>query len=311
MSRGRAERVLWYNYTYVISRLLRIFLVGILSVSTLSTALSQAHAESTASKRNAASRPALLAFAGIRGPINVRNLNRFFDASPKREKLIRSQTAPVRPAAAQKKRKPLKRQTLKQTRRPLVVPPPRATRAYRRTFRILSGRPDITDRYDRLILKYAHKFKLDPRLLKAIIAAESEFNKNARSPAGAMGLMQLMPLTGKEMGVHRSQLYDPEANIRGGAKYIAHLFKRAWRKFKLKGVRYQDAPIWVVQRVIAAYNAGSRFLYRTRWYRQTRHYVRKVLLFYQSDVTDIRRLPANHRDLPAFRLIRASTGIYN
>jgi len=60
-----------------------------------------------------------------------------------------------------------------------------------------------------------------------------------------------------------------------------------------------------------AYNAGPKFLYRTRWYRQTRRYVKKVILFYQSRVTDIRRLPAQERFLPAFSLINASTGVYN
>lgn len=204
-----------------------------------------------------------------------------------------------------------KPKTLKGTRHPQVIPSPKASRAYRRTFRVLRGRPQITDRYDQLILKYAHLHGLDPRLLKSIIAAESEFNRSARSPAGAIGLMQLMPHTAQEMGVSPGQLTDPEANIRAGAKYVEHLFQRAWRKYNLKGVRYQDAPVWVVQRVVAAYNAGPRFLYRNRWHRQTRHYVRKVLLFYQSDVTDIRRLPANSGIPTAFHLIRQSTGIYN
>ena len=46
--------------------------------------------------------------------------------------------------------------------------------------------------------------------------------------------------------------------------------------------------LWILQRVVAAYNAGPRFLKRDKWYRQTRGYVRKVLLYYHSSVTDIR-----------------------
>ena len=67
------------------------------------------------------------------------------------------------------------------------------------------------------------------------------------------------------------------------------LFRAAWRIFNLKGVRYTDAPMWVVQRVIAAYHAGPRFLTKRTLYPSTRAYVRKVVLFYHSKVTDLRR----------------------
>jgi len=199
---------------------------------------------------------------------------------------------------------------LKYTRHPLVIPTPKATRAYRRTFRVLRNRPNLTDRYDEIILKYASKHDLDPRILKAVIAAESEFNPGARSPVGARGLMQLMPRTAEGLGVSRKQLEDPEQNIKAGSAYLAHLYSRIWRRYKLKGVRYQDAPVWVVQRVIAAYHAGPRFLFKDRWFRSTRLYVRKVILFYQSDVTDIRRMPLA-QNLPELRLIRASSGFFN
>lgn len=299
----------------MLRRTVRFILAGILTFSHFS-ALSQAHAESTASnhdRRKASPRAVKLAYAGNPIPVNIHSLNRFFDRAIERKNLTLP-AGPVRAKIKRGKRKHLRIQTLKKTRRSLVVPPPKATRAYRRTFRILQNNPEKTDRYDTLILNYARKYALDPRLLKAIIAAESEFNRLALSPAGAIGLMQLMPRTAEEMGISRHSLEDPESNIRAGAKYIAHLFKQAWKKFKLKGVHYIDAPIWVVQRVIAAYNAGPRFLYRTRWYRQTRHYVRKVMLFYQSRVTDIRRLPTQdyaNVSIPAFRLLRSSSGFYN
>lgn len=150
-------------------------------------------------------------------------------------------------------------------------------------------RPDKTTRYDDLVLRYARKHRLDPRLLKSIIAAESEFNPKAVSPAGARGLMQVMPATAVQMGVSARRLHDPESGIAAGAAYIHQLFRTAWRLFHLEGLRYTDVPLWVMQRVIAAYHAGPKFLTRTRWHASTRAYVRKVALYYHSKVTDIRR----------------------
>lgn len=161
---------------------------------------------------------------------------------------------------------------------------------YRRTFRILLSRPEQTDRYDELILERARAHKLDARLLKAIIAAESEFSAAALSPKGARGLMQIMPKTAEGVGVTRERLSDPAANIEAGAAYLEVLHAAAWKRYKLKGVRYHEAPLWLKQRIIAAYNAGPKFLFKNGgWYRETHGYVRKVLLFYHSPVTDIRR----------------------
>jgi soluble lytic murein transglycosylase-like protein len=215
----------------------------------------------------------------------------------------------IAPAKPQRKEQPHKK--LRRHRYPLVVPTPRATRAWRRTFRILRRNPAKTDRYDKLIEKYAAQYGLDPRLLKAIMAAESEFRKDAVSPAGAIGLMQVMPRTGEWMGVPRNKLAQPEENIKAGAAYLHHLFSRAWRRHRLKGMSYRDAPLWLVQRIIAAYNAGPRFLYRDRWYRETRRYVRKVLLFYRDQVTDIRRVPESVHPQPRYDLIRSSSGVFH
>jgi soluble lytic murein transglycosylase-like protein len=172
----------------------------------------------------------------------------------------------------------------------LLVPPPAETPAYRRTFKALLARPQQTDKYDELILKYAALYRLDARLLKSIIAAESEFLIHATSPKGARGLMQVMPATAEEMGVPRERLAEAEFNIAAGAAYVARLFQVAFRRYKLKGVRFHEAPLWLKQRIIAAYNAGPKFLFRHGgWYKQTLDYVKKVLLFYHSKVTDFRR----------------------
>ncbi len=171
----------------------------------------------------------------------------------------------------------------------LVVPIPKETPAYRRTFKIMLANPDKTDKWDELMLRYAKIYKLDARLLKSIMAAESEFKPEALSPAGARGLMQVMPATAAGVGVPAAALHDPQSGVKAGAAYIQVLFEAAWRIFKLKGVRYTDAPMWVVQRVIAAYHAGPKFLTRQRLFPSTRAYVRKVVLFYHSKVTDLRR----------------------
>jgi len=171
----------------------------------------------------------------------------------------------------------------------LVVPVPKDTPAYRRTFKIMLANPKKTDAWDELILRYAKIYRLDSRLLKSIMAAESEFKPEALSPAGARGLMQVMPKTAEGVGVSASTLHDPQNGVKAGAAYIQVLFKAAWRLFNLKGARYTEAPMWVVQRVIAAYHAGPKFLTRQKLYPSTRAYVRKVVLFYHSKVTDLRR----------------------
>ncbi len=207
--------------------------------------------------------------------VNVLSASRlgcFYDAAPLRPEAHLK--PPPRPA-----RGPLPRE-------PFVVEVPKAS-SDPKLIRRLMARPKIS-RYDAMIRSNAARHGLDPRLVKAVIAAESEFTARAKSPTGALGLMQLMPDTANEVGVSWKLLFDPESNIRAGTAYLAHLFARAWKRYHLKGVSYSRAPQWVIQRIIAAYNAGPRFLTQRRLYQQTRHYVRKVLMFYRSAVTDLR-----------------------
>jgi len=205
---------------------------------------------------------------------------RFFDASAHRA-LLQKPESPVRHELVRPRPKPLAKNV------PFILEiPPVPPLPFERTFFRLLARPQ-TKGYDALIQVHADRLGLDPRLVKSVIAAESEFTARAKSPAGALGLMQVMPATSEDMGISGKALYEPEANIRAGTAYMAYLFERAWRKYHLKGVSYRNAPAWLVQRIVAAYNAGPRFLAHRRLYVQTRDYVRKVLLFYRSKVSEV------------------------
>ena len=78
-------------------------------------------------------------------------------------------------------------------------------------------------RWTPLINQMARREGLDPALAHAVIAAESAYRPTARSPKGAVGLMQLMPATAERFGVPRGQRHDPEANLRAGLRYLKWL----------------------------------------------------------------------------------------
>lgn len=125
----------------------------------------------------------------------------------------------------------------------------------------------LTPALDGVIEGQAQRFGLDANLLKAVIHTESNFDPQAVSPAGAQGLMQLMPGTARELGVANS--FDPQQNVAGGAKYLKTLMGK-----------YQDLP-----KALAAYNAGPGAVDRHDGippYAETTQYVQKVLRSYQS-----------------------------
>jgi len=121
--------------------------------------------------------------------------------------------------------------------------------------------------YDALIRRAASAQELDPALVKAVIAAESNFDPGATSTAGAQGLMQLMPKTAGALGVRDP--YSPQQNVAGGARYLRQMLDR-----------YGDAT-----RALAAYNAGPEAVDRYRGvppYGETRRYVARVLHYYRG-----------------------------
>ncbi len=79
-------------------------------------------------------------------------------------------------------------------------------------------------RYDPIIDKAAARHGVDATLVRAVIQVESAYQRRARSPKGAMGLMQLMPATARQYGV--ADPYDPASNIEAGTRHLRSLLER-------------------------------------------------------------------------------------
>jgi soluble lytic murein transglycosylase-like protein len=171
--------------------------------------------------------------ASLRKPASVAH-----QARPKEKTLafpvVAARSDPVRPAAE------------------TAMHPPIPTRA----------RPAAAPGLAGTLLASARQHGLDPLLVKAVILAESAGRPRARSPKGAMGLMQLMPATARRFGVADPD--DPAQNIAGGTRYLRWLLDRFGGNVTL---------------ALAGYNAGEGAVDRHGGippYRETQNYVRTV-----------------------------------
>ncbi len=148
-----------------------------------------------------------------------------------------------------------------------------------------------SERFDPIIEKAAADYKVDPYLIRSIIAQESGFNPKAVSSKGARGLMQLMPATAARLGVKNS--FDPEQNIQGGVKHFKFLMDNFNNNLELS---------------LAAYNAGENLvqrLGRVPAIRETVDYVQSITRRYgKKEIASQAQEPPKH--LPIIRSIDAS-----
>jgi soluble lytic murein transglycosylase-like protein len=116
-------------------------------------------------------------------------------------------------------------------------------------------------KYGEIIDKVSAEQGVSAKLVRALIQVESAYHERAKSPKGAMGLMQLMPATAKQYAV--ADPYDPASNIEAGIKHLKSLLERL--------------PVAVA---LAAYNAGEAAVERFNGippYRETQDYVARIL----------------------------------
>jgi soluble lytic murein transglycosylase-like protein len=131
----------------------------------------------------------------------------------------------------------------------------------------LAVKPELA--YDHLIDEASATYGVDAALIKAVMRTESAFNPVAQSPAGAQGLMQLMPDLAVEMGV--TDVFDPRQNIMAGAKYLRQLL---------------DATSGSIPLTLASYNAGPGNVARYKGippFAETRNYVKKITALLAED----------------------------
>jgi len=139
-----------------------------------------------------------------------------------------------------------------------------------------------------MIREVSARYNVDPALIRAVIETESNWNSKAISRKGALGLMQLVPGTARQLGVDNA--FDPKQNLDGGVRYLHSLLER-----------YNGD----LDRALAAYNAGPGAVDRARGvprYRETREYVQKVTDSYFRPGSD--RIPhAFDAPRPIYRMV--------
>lgn len=150
---------------------------------------------------------------------------------------------------------------------------------------MLDAKGGIISHYDQLFMTYSREIRWDWRLLAAQCYQESTFDPKAVSFAGAKGLMQIMPGTADHLGLARSKLYEPEANIAAAVKYIAELE----RSFSDIREHFERTNF-----VLASYNGGA-------------HHIRDAMALARRDGKN----PHRWADVSSYVLKLASPQYYN
>jgi soluble lytic murein transglycosylase-like protein len=141
------------------------------------------------------------------------------------------------------------------------------------------GHQATQDEIDASIVMAAARHNVDPNLVRAVVKVESNFNSNAVSRKGAMGLMQLMPSTARSLNVKNP--FDPEQNVDAGVRHLKQLLEN-----------YNGD----VNLTLAAYNAGSGAVARSAGvphYAETQKYVRRITNLYYGG-SDLSPSTASH-----------------
>ena len=142
-------------------------------------------------------------------------------------------------------------------------------------------------KYSEYVEKYADEYKIDKYMVYALIKAESNFNKNAKSSSDAVGLMQIMENTAIEtankmnLNVTEKDLYNPELNIQIGLKYFADLVEKYDENYSLAIIAYNagigNVDKWIEEGDIKEDASDIENVP----FKETNNYVRKILRDYQ------------------------------
>ena len=142
-------------------------------------------------------------------------------------------------------------------------------------------------KYNEYIEKYAKENDIEKELVYAIIKIESNFNPNAKSKKDAIGLMQIMESTGKEVGkklelkITEEDLYKPKTNIKIGTKYLADLIEKYEGNYSMAIIAYNagigNVDKWIEEGIIKADGTDLENVP----FKETNNYVRKVLRDYK------------------------------
>ena|GEM_PF-865291 len=138
-------------------------------------------------------------------------------------------------------------------------------------WQMIANQLSFQTQFDGIIEQAASRYGVDPALIKAIIKVESNFNPYAVSPAGAMGLMQLMPATAKSLGVINP--FDPAQNIDGGVRYLQSLIQRFNGNLDLALAAYNWGPANIEKRGITDLNDPAQF---AKLPAETQNYIKKI-----------------------------------